>query len=500
MSKKKKLGRYLEWHGNRIRVVVRVPPSLTKTIGCTKLREVLITTIPLEAEREKVEVVRRFKARLRGVQTTVVRAGWTDEALNWREAVREAEVGQGSNTLETVREALDDAVARVGREHGHSAGQQFASVALGLATPLRGNLNRWFAERAFSRGYEGDINRALSRLEVWCNESATPATVEAVTTAVAGRFIHDRYVLPKVDTVTANKDISSLHSYWKWMKKRCGVAANPWDNQRLEKPQRREDTASSEKRPFTDDEVRTLLGSIRLRREWEFSLFSALSGLRVHEIAGLRVKHCTSGKIAVAKSKTPSGVRTIPAHSMLAPLIQRRSLGKELDAYLFEELPEQAEDSERDRSAPVSQAFTRERRRLGVEEKATDKQRQSNVDFHSWRRWFVRRAVGALEKGALGYTPWTIAHVIGHKVKDGTIEGTPLPLGMTMGVYAGAASWEAMVACVNAVALPEGATVERPDLTSPRQPKLRLKQPRSSRRSTEGRTPTSPLTTAPPLE
>lgn len=54
----------------------------------------------------------------------------------------------------------------------------------------------------------------------------------------------------------------------------------------------------------------------------------------------------------------------------------------------------------------------------------------------------------------MGYTPWTIANVVGHKVEDGTRDGPPLLLGMTMGRYAGTASLEAMRACVEAVALP----------------------------------------------
>ncbi|HEY0329288.1 MAG TPA: hypothetical protein VGC77_09325 [Rhodopseudomonas sp.] len=463
---KQKLGRWLEWHGNRIRVVVRVPPRLVATIGATKLREALATRDPMEAEREKVDVVRRLKAKLRGEKVAVAEPSLNAEALNWRDAFRDAARGDGPDE-ETVSDALGEAVGRVERKHGWAAGQSYAAVALGNATPLASLLDRWFAEKScFSDGYKGDIRRMVGRLEQWCRENATSTTVEAITGDTAGRFIHDRYVVPKVNVITANKDISALHSYWRWMKKRCGVKANPWQEQRLDKPQKRQEAASDDKRPFTDDEVRTLLGGVKLRREWEFSFFAALSGLRVNEIGGLRVKHCEAGKIVVARSKTSSGMRTIPAHPLLAALIERHTAGKQPDDYLFEGLPEQARGSKRDRAAPVSQSFTRERRRLGVEEKAAEGQRQSNVDFHSWRRWFVRRAVSALEKGGVGYTAWTIANVIGHKVEDGTIEGTALPLGMTMGVYAGAASWEAMAACVNAVALPENTAIDRADLVA----------------------------------
>lgn len=464
---KPKLGRHLEWHGNRIRVVVRVPPALINKIGVTKLRERLATRDPLEAEREKVDVVRRLKATLRGEKMAVVQSPLTEEALRWREAARQAAMGQGGSGPTEVQIALNDRTDLVERQHGPDMAQAFGSIALGLATPLTPLLDRWFAERPFSVGYREDIRRAVARLEQWCGETATRPVVEAIHTADAGRFIHDRYIAPKVDVTTANKDISCLHSYWNWMGKRHGIKENPWSEQRLQVRKKREaEESSDDKRPFTDDEVRTLLDGIRLRREWEFSLFSALSGLRVHEVAGLRVKHCSDGRIAVTKSKTPSGVRTIPAHPLLTTLIERRSAGKCPDDFLFEDLPEQRPNSKRDRSAPVSQAFTRERRRLGVEEKANDEQRQSNIDFHSWRRWFIRRAVAGLEKGGVGYTPWTIASVVGHKVEDGTIEGVALPLGMTMGVYAGAPSWEAMTACVEAVTLPNNTPTRRDDLVT----------------------------------
>ncbi|WP_316158732.1 MULTISPECIES: hypothetical protein [unclassified Bradyrhizobium] len=471
MRTKPRLGRHLEWHGNRIRVVVRVPPSLVPTIKRTKLRETLATNDPLEAEREKVDVIRRLRGELRGERVTIVQKPLAEEALTWREEIRRA---KASGSEGTIGFALDARVDLVRAEHGHDAAAAFASVASGAATPVAALLDRMFAEKKLSIGYEQDIRRSVARLETWCLGAARPATIEAIGTEVAGLFVHEHYVLSGVDVGTANKEISCLHSYWKWMKKRAGIQENPWIGQRLaEKNSREAAEQDSDKRPFTDDEVRTLLGGIRLRREWDMSLLSALSGLRVHEIAALRVKDCSERRIAVTKSKTPSGVRTIPAHPLLTKIIERRSEGKKPTDFLFDELPEQRHGSKRERSAPVSQAFTRERRRLGIEEKGSEKQRQSNIDFHSWRRWFVRRAVEALERGGVGYTPWTIAHVVGHKVEDGTIEGQALPLGMTMGVYAGAASWEAMTACVHAVTLPKDTLAERHDFVLVKQGRRR---------------------------
>jgi site-specific recombinase XerC len=457
----KKLGKHLEQHGNRIRVVIRVPPSMVARVGRTKLKQTLQTTDPLEAEREKVDVIKRLRAMLTGERVTVVQSSIVAEALEVKRLRDAGELVMVGGNEEDGYDAEEDAfqahVDHVEARHGEATAQTFAAIALGIQTPLPALLERMFAEKAdLSIGYRDDIKRALGRLEAWCDSTRTPKTVEAITQRVAGRFIHDQFIEPRVSIKTANKDLSALRSYWRWLAKRHGTKENPWLQQSLEAPKQRREEGSAKKRPFNDDEVRILLKGIRSEREREFSKMSALSGLRLEEVAGLRVRDCANGCLRVTDAKTPSGLRTIPAHPALTALITKRSKDKAPDAYLFHDLEEQRPGSKRDRSAPVSQAFTRERRRLGVDERASTAQRQSNVDFHSWRRWFVRKAVEGLERGAKGYTPWTIANVVGHKVEDGTLDGIKLPLGMTMGVYAGEASLEAMRACVEAVTLPKG--------------------------------------------
>ncbi|TXM69101.1 hypothetical protein [Methylobacterium sp. WL120] len=454
-----KLGMHLERHGNRIRVVIRVPPSMVAKVGRTKLKEVLNTTDPLEAEREKVDVIRRLRASLTGNKASIVKADLVAEAMEVKRlrdtgALRMDTTGPEDDGYDPEEDAFTETVDAIERQHGYEAAQTFAAVALGEHTPLTSLLDRWFTEKALSIGYKDDIRRALNRLEAWCDRTRTSKAVEAITQRVAGRYIHDQFISQGVDVTTANKDLSCLRSYWRWLRKRHGTTENPWLEQSLEKPKRRHEGGNGKKRPFTDAEVSRLLAGIRTQRERDFSLMSALSGFRLEEVAGLRVRDCADGCLRVTDAKTEAGLRTIPAHPGLTDLINARCHGKAPDAFLFDDLSEQREGSKRDRSAPVSQAFTRERRRLKVDERASEAQRQSNVDFHSWRRWFVRKAVEGIERGVKGYTPWTIANVVGHKAEDGTLDGVALPLGMTMGRYAGATSTEAMRACVEAVKLP----------------------------------------------
>ena len=73
--------------------------------------------------------------------------------------------------------------------------------------------------------------------------------------------------------------------------------------------------------------------------------------------------------------------------------------------------------------------------------------RRSLVNFHSWRRWFVTKAVNA------GQPAHIVALVVGHR------EGRK---GMTLGRYWQGADDDALRACVEAVKLPIQAPIAVP--------------------------------------
>ena len=106
-----------------------------------------------------------------------------------------------------------------------------------------------------------------------------------------------------------------------------------------------------------------------------------------------------------------------------------------------------------ERSQKVSKNFTNYRRRLGIDERV-DGARQSSVDFHSFRRWFIWKAREALNKGTASFTAWTIADVVGRSKEE-------MPLAMTMGRYPGDDTLDAKRACVESVRLPRLAISPR---------------------------------------
>jgi integrase len=451
---KKRKPSYLEFHGQKWRVIVRVPPSKRKVFGTPHLKESLPTSDRREAEVLKWPVIARLKARLRGNPTEAPeREPLVTEAMTWREAIAQDNSDEGD-----ALHALEFAADRIERLHGEKARDLFTSVATGVATPLDTWVNEWLREAGNAGRTEAAYRHAVRQLEAWCKGNNVPPSIEAIDARTAGKFVTDKFIVPQTPPATANKSITGLSSYWKWMVLRghrvLGLP-NPWEKQSVSAKgakwqARQRETA---KRPFTSHEAKTLWNGVNGQPLEDFNKIAALTGMRRDEIANLQARHIINGGkkdggavIHVPGTKTAAALRIVPVHSSLSPVIEARMKGKGSSDYLFDELPQQTNPA-RGRGAPISQAFTRERRRLGVDD-TPEGSRQSRVDLHSWRRWFIRQAVEALERGAKGYTAWTIADVVGHDKEDG-------PLPMTMGRYPGSAPVKALRACVEAVRVPK---------------------------------------------
>jgi integrase len=159
---------------------------------------------------------------------------------------------------------------------------------------------------------------------------------------------------------------------------------------------------------------------------------AALSGMRLEELYRLKVGDCIGGVFDVKQSKTDAGVRTVPIHSALTPIVARRVLGKARTDFLMHE---GGKADGRERSAAISKRFGRYRQGVGVHDRE-DGQRHSRVDFHSMRRWFITEA-------RKGFDRAVVAAVVGHE--NGNI---------TDDVYSGGPDMDTKRRCVESVQLP----------------------------------------------
>ncbi|BAF87525.1 phage integrase [Azorhizobium caulinodans ORS 571] len=447
--------RYLKKHGNQWIVVIKVPDRLRHIVGKAHLKVPLHTDSLAIANREKFRIVADMKARLqRAEEQRKSRAGLVsdpliEEALQWRESIAVAEADPGpfiyddDDVTEDARDVtlslLRDRAEEIARKEGLKKADDFHAIAKGKATPILPMIDKWLAERPMKPRQQTDYRRAALKFTSWLTVKNETAAVERITRKLAGRYITESFVETGVNPRTANKDISCLSSFWKWLERKGHVEDNVWARQSLAK---REPPKAEAKRPYTDDEMRALFGgapSVLLR---DMMAIAALSGMRVEEIARLTVADIFNGCFDITEAKTKAGVRMVPIHPALDGIVSRRTKDKAPSAPLFPELPIPKPGSPIERSQKVVKAFTAYRRKIGVDD-VPKAARQSRVDFHSFRRWFVTKAEQAHQPVHF------IEALVGHKRS-----------GMTLGRYSEGPLVQQMRAVVEAVQLPTGCLVE----------------------------------------
>jgi len=447
---------FLEWHGQQWRVVVRVPRRLQPILGVTRLKRGLGTADVRAANELKHAVVGQLKAVIRQAKKSLTSSDPVEaEALRLRL--------QSDQHDDDARERIETRAIEIAAREGGRRATDYAEIAQGFATPLDHHADTYGAFKAYRQKTEGDFRRALGWLKQWLEENHRSPLIEYVTRKDAGMFLGE-FLMAGRGRDKASAYLALLREYWRWLVERGHAEEDPWAGQRLPRPPRPPKDAERDtgKRPYTDTEIATLVyGDVPGLMRPPPSLYladlmriAALSGMRLEEICQLRVGDCQDGTLTVHEGKTANATRDIPIHTQLAETIARLSAKRPATAFLIGGLPPSPKSRET-RSDPASKAFTRYRRKVQVDERPNDKAK-SNVDFHSFRRWFIRKARDAYEAGATGFSPWTIADIVGHDD-----EGVKELLKLTMGRYPGPSAEEAKRAVVEAVKLPTKPPAKR---------------------------------------
>lgn len=277
------------------------------------------------------------------------------------------------------------------------------------------------------------------------------ATLNHISLNNVDRTLAGRYYAQHISLLhksTAKKHLGSVKLYWDYLIKRGHISGqNPWQGQAMPDRSRRiERNSHQQERPFTDEEILTLLNSSyppRMNEAYKAQLhdamrISALSGMRLAEIITLWVEECITHEngdnyFNIRQGKTSAAKRTVPIHPQLLEIIDRRQHGKKSNDWLFHEL-----SKERDPSDIFSKRFAAYRNKLNVRDNVRN-QRRSLVNFHSFRRWFITKAEQA------GIQENIISEVVGHT------EGRK---SITLKVYSAGPSERQKIICVNSIQLP----------------------------------------------
>jgi integrase len=426
---------------------VAIPPSVRPAFGSkiTSLVRTLKTKSLSEAQRNKHKVVGELqdlieaaKAKAAGQKGTLVPTALIEKADAYRKRIEQARRGGDDEGADNLRLDLAEASAHASMTFGDAAFRTMWDAGNG-ATPLRHHFETWMTEKRFSARAMGDHKLALRTLEDWLNGRKMPLTVDEVTNRVAGEFKIEEFSKKGVHPKTANKKLSSLRTYWKWLINHGHAeTGNPWIGLSLPKRQALPDEME---RPFTDQEVVRLFGGGPDRMMRDVMGIAALSGLRKEEIFQLTVANCKGGVFNIRRSKTNAGIRKVPIHPDLATTVQTRCAGKADNEFLIHEATAGGGWGE-ERSMPFSKRFQTYRISCGVDE-VVPEHRRARVNFHSFRRWFITKA------DQQGHRREDIERTVGHKVQ-----------GMSLGLYSGGATEKQLQVVVESVVLPDGIRVD----------------------------------------
>jgi integrase len=239
---------------------------------------------------------------------------------------------------------------------------------------------------------------AIQRLHKWA-KGREPLEITRDIAREYAQYLHKTPAVgtsapPAVATVT--KQLQALSAYWRHLAEEKIVPDGlVWAG--LHKRKAKAVNADEEERPFTDAEVGQLLGGGARPLLHDAMRIALLTGARASELGRMRVRHVALGKmtINVPGTKTQSAPRVIPLHRDLVTTIGVRIKGKQLDDYILHELPDDTKLKHgRTRAATLSQAFTRYRRKAGVDDHI-EGHRRARTNLHSCRRWLDTKLLEA---------------------------------------------------------------------------------------------------------
>jgi integrase len=251
-------------------------------------------------------------------------------------------------------------------------------------------------------------------------------TLESITRPRVFEFIDKS----PTSNATKMKNFSFARQYWEFLENRGIVdpdKRNPFSELKLSTKKSR--SSKTPRTPFTKAEIETLHKEAVRSGDQDLAdliAIGAYTGARINEICSLKCTDVENErgvyKLCIRQAKTDAGVREIPVHPKLKPVIKRLMTNSE-DGYL---MPSSGNNKYNNRSGRYIKRFGRMKKELGF---------SSGHVFHS-----IRMTVATLFEHMESSREFegVVADILGHE-----------KAGFTFKVYSGRTSWKQRVEVIN---------------------------------------------------
>jgi len=403
-----------------------IPPRLRKTLGKDRFAASLKTEDRATAERRAAVLKAQWLSEMAKARTGS-REHISRDAEFWRKAIEQAPDEQRELIKDMLASEAQERVDRAAERHGITDAKdprfeelpelaqevRFVQIATGQLVPFAAHVDEWIASlRGETKTARLKRSEALAFAQVF-------QFVQDVERKAVQRWVHS---LPGkgIKVATIKRKLSDLRSYWNYL---ISTQVVPEDDLPLEKlalpKENGRATAGTLRSAFEATEVVKLLTAAEAQRDNQLVDLIRLgmwTGARIGELCSLRVEDVKDGGsyFVVASSKTHAGVRQVPVHSQLKPIIDRlleEARRRTGDPYLIGDQPV---DQFGDRSRAIGKRFGRLKTNAGF---------GPELVFHS-----IRKTVATLLENA-GVPEGVAADILGHEKQT-----------ITYGLYSGGAS------------------------------------------------------------
>lgn len=232
--------------------------------------------------------------------------------------------------------------------------QEVSPAAAAIVAQVRGDATPWLAHRERWKAQASlqgrQLDQYLSDIDKFPGEMLEDLRGPKVQAWIEVQLATG--ISPK----TVRRKLAALQNYWGWMQGHghVGGDAHPFKGRRVP----RAAVGGPKREAFTRAEVMSLHAAAGAKGDKvlaDLITLGAHTGARIEEICNLKVAHVDleSRVLRIVASKTQAGIRAIPLHAAIVPLVTR--LAKDTkDGYL---ILATAQGKYAERSAPISKRF-----------------------------------------------------------------------------------------------------------------------------------------------
>lgn len=385
--------------------LLTIPADLREHFGKIRFVQSLGTADKREAEIIAGPVIASWRGQIR--QAKGQSNPLQQEALRWKQELR-SKAGDPMQ-LTIAEEFLVDRAGEIESTKGASVADEFHGLATGSRTPSNILIEEWKAQVDLTQKTKDqmfkDVDLMVSKF----------GSLQEITKGNVKRWM-DEIAKTGKGPASQKRIISFCRNYWNYLQSHEAVPADadPFFKVLNITKAKKASTGGSWV-PFQPEEVVKLWNAANEKKDdtlADLIKLGAYTGARIEELCSLKLTEVTSKAFRITDSKTEAGIREVPIHSALLPLVNKMK-DASTDDYLISGLTFNKYD---DRSNAIGKRFGRLKDVEGF---------GSQHVFHS-----IRKTLTTLLENA-GISENLAADIVGHEKPR-----------ITYGLYSGGATLE----------------------------------------------------------